>query len=135
MRADARRNRARVLEAAEVVFAEKGVSASMEEIAVVAGVGIGTVYRHFPSKEALLEAILLDRVAKLGDMARSLATSLDPGVALYGVFTHMVDQAVTKKTLIDALAGAGVDSPIARSQAGRDAVQALGVLLVRAQQA
>jgi AcrR family transcriptional regulator len=135
MRADALRNRVRVLEAAEVVFAAKGVSASTEEIALLAGVGIGTVFRHFPSKEALLEAILLDRVAKLGAMARSLATSLDPGVALYGLFTRMVDQAVTKKTYVDALADAGFVSRIGRSQAGQEAVQALGALLVRAQQA
>src|SRR5262245_20163419 len=135
MRADARRNRARVLEAADVVFAARGTSASTEEIAHQAGVGIGTVFRHFPTKEALLEAILADRVARLGETARSLATAADPGAALLGLFTDMVEQAATKKTYIDALADAGLDSRIARSQVGQEAVQALGALLARAQRA
>ena len=134
MRADARRNRARVLEAAETVFASKGASASTEEIALRAGVGIGTVFRHFPTKEALLEAILLDRVATLGEVARSLTDSADPGAALFDLFARMVEQAGTKKTYVDALADAGVDSRIARSPVGQNAVQALGVLLARAQQ-
>jgi AcrR family transcriptional regulator len=135
MRADAQRNRARVLEAAEAVFAAKGASASTEEIALQAGVGIGTVFRHFPTKEALLEAILIDRVAKLGEVARSLATSDDPGAALFGLFTRMVEQAARKKTYVDALADAGLDSRIARSEVGQEAVQALGALLARAQRA
>jgi AcrR family transcriptional regulator len=135
MRADARRNRARILKVAEAVFAAKGASASTEEIALLAGVGIGTVFRHFPTKEALLEAILMERVARLGEAARSLATSADPGPALFGLITHMVEQAVKKKTYVDVLADAGLDSRIARSQVGQEAVQALGDLLARAQQA
>jgi len=124
-----------VLEAAEAVFAARGASASTEEVALQAGVGIGTVFRHFPTKEALLEAILTDRVSKLGEVARSLTDSADPGAALLGLFTHMVEQAAAKKTYVDALADAGVDSRIARSQVGQEAVQALGALLARAQQA
>lgn len=135
MRADARRNRERVLAAAEAVFASKGTSASTEEIAREAGVGIGTLFRHFPTKEALLEAILVDRVARLGETARSLATAADPGAALFGLLTHMVEQAARKKTYVDALADAGLDTRIARSQAGQEAVQALGALLTRAQRA
>jgi AcrR family transcriptional regulator len=123
-----------VLEAAEAIFAARGASASTEEIAHQAGVGIGTVFRHFPTKEALLEAILMDRVAKLGEMARSLTIAADPGAALFGLFTRMVEQAATKKTYVDALADAGFDSRIARSQVGQEAVQALGALLARAQQ-
>ena len=61
LRADARRNQARVLAAAEAVFAAKGTAASTEEIARQAGVGIGTVFRHFPTKQALLEAVLVGR--------------------------------------------------------------------------
>ena len=135
MRADARRNRTRVLEAAEAVFATRGTSASTGEIALEAGVGIGTVFRHFPTKEDLLEAILMDRVAKLGELARSLIDAADPGAALFGLFTYMVEQAATKKTYIDALADATIDSRIARSLVGQDTVQALGTLLARAQQA
>jgi AcrR family transcriptional regulator len=124
-----------VLEAAEAVFAARGASASTEEIALQAGVGIGTVFRHFPTKEALLEAILMDHVAKLGAVARSLATSADPGAALFGLFTRMVEQAATKKTYVDALADAGLDSRIARSLVGQEVVQAIGALLIRAQRA
>src|SRR3982074_1256888 len=58
LRADARRNRARILDAAEVVFSEKGASASTEEVASRAGVAIGTVFRHFPTKKDLLRAIM-----------------------------------------------------------------------------
>jgi AcrR family transcriptional regulator len=135
MRADAQRNRARVLEAAEAVFAARGTSASTEEIAQQAGVGIGTVFRHFPTKESLLEAILTDRVARLGEVARALTTATDPGAALFDLFTNMVEQAAAKKTYVDALADAALDSRIARSQVGRETVQALGALLARAQQA
>ena len=63
LRADAARNRARILEAAEVVFAAQGIEAPVDDIAEKAGVGVGTLYRHFPTKEKLCEAILLDRLA------------------------------------------------------------------------
>jgi AcrR family transcriptional regulator len=135
MRADAQRNRARVLKAAEAVFAEKGTSASTEEIALLAGVGIGTVFRHFPTKEALLEAVLMDHVAQIGEMAQNLAVSADPGAALFGLFSRMVEQSAKKKTYVDALADAGLDSRIARSQIGQETVMGLSALLVRAQQA
>src|SRR3989442_539577 len=78
MRADARRNRARVLEAAEAVFAASGTAASTEEIARRAGVGIGTVFRHFPTKEALLEAILVDKLVALVVGAAGAAAHAGP---------------------------------------------------------
>jgi AcrR family transcriptional regulator len=134
MRADAQRNRARVLEAAESVFAAKGTGASTEEIARRAGVGAGTVFRHFPTKEALLEALLIERVARFGELARARAGDTDPTAALLDVFTYMVDQAAAKKTYADALPGAGQEA-VARSPAGREAVEAIGVLLARAQAA
>jgi AcrR family transcriptional regulator len=64
MRADARRNRERLLSAADLVFAERGPGASTEEVARRAGVGIGTVFRHFPTKESLLEAVFVDRLRR-----------------------------------------------------------------------
>jgi AcrR family transcriptional regulator len=135
MRADARRNRARVLEAAEAVFAARGTSASTEEIASQAGVGIGTLFRHFPTKEALLQAILMGRVARLGEEARSLTDSADPGAALLGLFTRMVEEAATKRTYVDALADPGLGSWLAQSEVGQDAMRALGALLACAQRA
>jgi AcrR family transcriptional regulator len=135
LRADAQRNRALVLETAEAVFAAKGVSASTEEIARRAGVGVGTVFRHFPTKEALLEAIIINRLRRLADTASSLATADDPGAAFFGFFTQAVDQSATKIAFVDALAGAGVDVDNAVSQVGQDLHRALDRLLSRAQHA
>ncbi|GAA3278277.1 TetR/AcrR family transcriptional regulator [Dactylosporangium vinaceum] len=109
LRADARRNRARVLEAAEAVFAAEGVGASTEAVARRAGVGIGTVFRHFPTKEALLEAVLVERMRALVAHARAAAQGGEPGPALFGFLEHVIEQSATKNAFADALSGAGVD--------------------------
>ncbi|MGI5243694.1 TetR/AcrR family transcriptional regulator [Dactylosporangium sp. CA-139066] len=109
LRADARRNRARVLEAAEEVFAAEGVGAPTEAVARRAGVGIGTVFRHFPTKEALLEAVLVERMRGLVEHARRAAGDADAGGALFGFLEHIVEQSASKNAYADALAGAGVD--------------------------
>lgn len=77
LRADARRNRERVLEAARAAFAEAGADLPMEEIARRAGVGIGTVYRHFPNKEALLDALLAGQLAIFVERVRRASTKDD----------------------------------------------------------
>jgi AcrR family transcriptional regulator len=82
MRADARRNYERLLGEADSAFARHGTDASLEDIARRAGVGIGTLYRHFPTREALLEAVLHDRFTALTALARELAASLPPRAAL-----------------------------------------------------
>ena len=82
LRADARRNRARVLDVAREVFAAEGLTVPIDEIARRAGLGIGTVYRHFPTKEALFEAIVLDRIERLTALAES-APGADPGEAFF----------------------------------------------------
>ena len=79
LRADAQRNRARILEAAEAVFAAEGIEVPVDVIAEKAGVGVGTLYRHFPTKERLCEAILLERLADLTVDARALADADGPG--------------------------------------------------------
>jgi AcrR family transcriptional regulator len=79
----------------EAVFAAKGTAASTEEIARLAGVGIGTVFRHLPTKEALLEAVLADRLRQLADEVDALASAEDPGVARVSLFTRAVDRAST----------------------------------------
>lgn len=71
LRADAARNRTRVLEAARAVFAAHGVDAQMEDVARAAGVGVGTIYRHYPTKEALLRHLLCERMRRLGEEARA----------------------------------------------------------------
>ena len=81
-RVDARRNAARVLTAAQDAFAELGPDAALEEIARRAGVGIGTLYRHFPTRKALVEAVFRDRFDALEARAEQLRSSLPPGDAL-----------------------------------------------------
>jgi AcrR family transcriptional regulator len=133
LRADARRNRARVLEAAEEVFSAKGVSAPTEEVARQAGVGVGTVFRHFPTKEALLEAVLVARFARLAEEARGLAGADDAGAALFDFLGRVVGQSATKNAFADALIASGIDPAEAVADAGRQLWAALGELLVRAQ--
>jgi AcrR family transcriptional regulator len=135
LRADARRNRARILEAAEAVLPASGLSTPVEEIARHAGVGIGTVYRHFPTKEALFEAILVSRIERLVEEAGSLSSATDAGVAFFGLFRRIVEEAAARKAFADALARAGVDVKAATSAAGRELLGLLGALLTRAQQA
>jgi AcrR family transcriptional regulator len=134
LRADARRNRDRVLAAADAVFAERGTTASTEEVAREAGVGIGTVFRHFPTKEALLEAVLLGRLDQLVGRARALADDAEPGEALLGFLRHVVAESATKIAFADAVAAAGVDLNRLAGAYGRDLVDALDVLLRRAQE-
>lgn len=136
LRADARRNRGRILEAAEAVFAAKGVAASTEEVARRAGVGIGTVFRHFPTKEALLEAVVDGHLRRLADEAVALAAADDPGAALAVFFGRAMERSPAKLALVDALAAAGVDvGRRAGSPAGRELHRALEALLARAQRA
>ena len=82
MRADARRNRERLVSVASEVVAEQGAAASLEEIARRAGVGSATLHRHFPSRHALLDAVFAERVATLCSTGESLLASPDPDAAL-----------------------------------------------------
>src|ERR1700749_2405710 len=81
VRADARRNRSRVLDAARGAFASDGLAIPLDEIARRAGVGPGTVYRHYPTKDALFAAVVADRLERLTEQARQLQATLDPGQA------------------------------------------------------
>jgi len=133
LRADARRNRARVLAAAQEAFATEGLSVPLDEIARRAGVGAGTVYRHFPTKEALFEAIVLHRMQDVIAQVRDRADADDPGAAFYLTLTELVEQNSMKRDLVDALAGAGRDLTGPLSQARDEIRDALGTLLRRAQ--
>jgi AcrR family transcriptional regulator len=101
-RADARRNRAKVLAAAREAFAAGGSATSLEEIARRAEVGIGTLYRHFPNRQALLEAVYLDEVAELCRSATDLA-ELPPWDALVGWLRRFVGYMATKQALAQEL--------------------------------
>ncbi|WP_431919972.1 TetR/AcrR family transcriptional regulator [Micromonospora wenchangensis] len=102
LRADAARNRARVLQAAREAFATAGVTVPLDEIARRAGVGTGTVYRHFPSKNALFEAVVTDRLEQLFATVRSLGDAEDPGAAFLAVFREMVAAARFNRALCEA---------------------------------
>src|SRR5690242_14517236 len=92
LRADARRNRQRVLDVAAAAFTTEGPGVSVHEIARRAGVGTGTVSRHFPTKEALFQAIVLDRIEQCVTAARELADSHEPGAAFLAYFAFLVDK-------------------------------------------
>lgn len=103
-RADARRNYERLLTAASAAFAEHGADdVSLEEIARRAGVGIGTLYRHFPARQALLEAVYRDQVNGLDALAAKLLTAESPGAALGEWLRAFVAFGRTKRSLSSAL--------------------------------
>jgi AcrR family transcriptional regulator len=132
LRADARRNRARILEVAFEAFASDGLSVPVQEIARRAGVGTGTVSRHFRTKESLFEAILLSRAGQLVNEAARLARSDDPGAAFFEFFSLVIAEGTANLGLAEALAGAGFDF---ENRGGLDVMGALNDLLVRAQRA
>jgi len=109
MRADAVRNRARILEAAEEVFAAHGISAPIDMVAEQAGVGVGTLYRHFPTKEALFEAIVLTGLQELVTAATAPADEHDAGDALCAFLRTFASKVSMKHDLVDALGAAGID--------------------------
>lgn len=136
VRADAARNRARVLDVAYQTFAAEGLSVPIDEIARRAGVGAGTVYRHFPTKDALFQAVIADRMYHLIDEGRALLTSEDPGQALFTFLRTMVLQwGAADRGMVEALAGIGIDINDAVPQAEEDFLLMLAELLRAAQQA
>jgi len=133
LRADAERNREHVLNVAQEVFAAEGLAVPIDEIARRAGLGVGTLYRHFPTKEALFLAIVVDRMERLVVEARALASAADPGEAFFGFMSRMVHEASAKKDFMNALSGTREE--LGRTLAGIKASYraALAVLLERAQ--
>jgi AcrR family transcriptional regulator len=102
-RADAERNRVRLLETAKVAFAKKGSSASLDEIARTAGVGAGTLYRHFPTRDALVTAVYRNETEQLVAAADSLAETHPPVTALREWLLLFVDYIATKHGMYEAL--------------------------------
>ena len=137
LRSDAQRNRARILAAADEVFAACGPSASTEDIARRAEVAVGTIFRHFPTKAALIEAVFVDRLRGLTSEAEVLSTADDAGAAFFAFFAEAVRQAVVKHIFTDAIDGDEAMSAVwaAIATAGRDLRDAMGGLLSRAQRA
>jgi AcrR family transcriptional regulator len=135
MRADARRNYGRLLAAADAAFTEHGAEASLEDIARRAGVGIGTLYRHFPTRMALLEAVYLDRVRVLGARADELRRTRSAGDALDGWLRALAAHNITYRGLKGLLLTAMRDEGSPLSSCRGLLTSAATDLLGRAQEA
>jgi AcrR family transcriptional regulator len=131
-RADAIRNRERVLEAAKAVFSAGGPDASLEAVARTAGVGIGTLYRHFPTREALFEAVYRREVQQLADLAEQLKQEAKPVDALRHWMRSNVKFVATKKGMSAALALAAYKNSELFSYSFERLTRAVGELLDRA---
>ena len=113
LRADAQRNRDKLLTVAVAAFAEHGIEASLEDIARRAGVGIGTLYRHFPTRDCLMEAVYRHQVELLCDAATDLLATKDPDEALTLWMERFVSHVATKRGMAMALkAVVGKDSEL-----------------------
>jgi AcrR family transcriptional regulator len=133
LRVDAAKNRERILDAAETTFAAEGVSAPIDAVAQRAGVGIGTVYRHFPTKEALFEAIVTARIDELCASTRQLAEGEQPpDEAVFTFLREFGRQASAKQDLFDAMDAAGVDIKSTCAASVEDLTRGVDVLLERA---
>src|ERR1700751_5944546 len=134
LRADAARNRPLRLDTASETSAAEGLSVPIDEIARRAGVGAGTVYRHFPTKEDLFRAVVQDRIQRILSDGRALVAGDDPGQALFTFLRSMVlEWGATDRGLTDALAGLGIDVATAMPESEGEFLGVLGELLRAAQ--
>jgi AcrR family transcriptional regulator len=131
-RTDAQRNRERILEVAKEAFTRSGANTSLDEIAKQAGIGAGTLYRHFPTRDALLEAVYRIEVEKLAAAERELSERLLPVEALRAWMLLFVDYIATKQIIAPAL-NTLVGGPSKVYEASRAQVQgAIDALVKRA---
>ncbi|WP_144548846.1 TetR/AcrR family transcriptional regulator [Peribacillus simplex] len=133
LRADAKRNRDKLLNVAHRVFMTEGISVSMDEIARRAGVGVGTVYRHFPTKEDLFGAVIVSHKARLIEEANQLLYHDDPGEAFFHYFARIIREGIANKAITDALVSS-LNIDAGRSEVARDFWRGIDNLLARAQQ-
>jgi AcrR family transcriptional regulator len=133
-RADARRNRERVVAAARAVFAEHGREAQMDDVARRAGVGVGTVSRHFPTKRALLVALVLDAFDRVAAEARRSLENPDPWEGLTHLLWYSAENLAADRALSEAMAG-DFEFPGAQSAAQVSLRESVEELMRRAQAA
>lgn len=131
-RADALRNRERVLDVAREAFATDGPAVSLDEIARRAGLGPGTVHRHFPTKQQLLGAVIADRLAVLAEAAEQDADADDPGEAFFAFLHRLISTARGHLALTSTFTGEG-EMPAGLDEVARQLSEGLGLLLERAQ--
>ncbi|MFQ6396506.1 TetR/AcrR family transcriptional regulator [Nocardia sp. KC 131] len=134
LRADARRNRQRVLQTAQRLFAQEGLGVSLDEIARQSGVGPGTVHRHFPTKEALYLAVSIDQLEHLVAEGAALAATDDPA-AVFTLLSHMMTNGAENSTVKSALTAAEFDLRIAAPEVAANLTGHVANLLDRARAA
>ncbi len=135
LRADAKENREQILQTAYQIFAQKGLSVPISEIAREAGVGVGTVYRHFPTKEVLFDAVNISYKQKLTEEAKALLNQTDPGTAFFDFFALVMEYGFTNKAVRDSFRIGTFRVRTATSGVLLDFQSACADLLTRAQQA
>ncbi|MEY9906059.1 AcrR family transcriptional regulator [Catenulispora sp. MAP12-49] len=128
-RADAQRNRQRLIEVAQRAFTAGDGKVSLEAVAKEADVGIGTLYRHFPTREALVEAVYLAERGRLCEAADELLAELPPERALRAWMDRFADYIATKREMADALRALIADGTVTRSQAREELSRAVRRLL------
>jgi AcrR family transcriptional regulator len=131
-RADAQRNRERILEVAKEAFTRSGGEVSLDDIAKRARVGPGTLYRHFPTRGALLEAVYRTEVEKLALAHREYARTMPPVEALRAWMFHFVDYIATKQVIAPALNSLITDTSALYESSGAQIKGAIGALVQRA---
>ncbi|MEU4573489.1 TetR/AcrR family transcriptional regulator [Nonomuraea sp. ATR24] len=133
LRRDAEHNRRRTLAAAREVFAARGLQATLNDVAHHAGLGVGTVYRRFPNKEVLAEAVYAGKLDELRATARDALTGQDAGRALTAFLEHALELAATDRGLRELMRqGAGDSEQIARAREG--IAESCGLLIARARE-
>ncbi|MEV0648804.1 TetR/AcrR family transcriptional regulator [Phytomonospora sp. NPDC050363] len=136
LRADARRNRTRVLDVALETFAAEGTSVTLGEIARRAGVGAGTVYRHFPSKEKLFEAVITRRTSEITAWGRELCRREgDPGDRFFAFFEHVVKHGAVNRALCEGFHSLTGEHTLLSAELFDDYLAVLSELLTAAQEA
>lgn len=131
-RADGQRNRERLMETAKAAFADVGADVSLDEIARRAGVGIGTLYRHFPTRDAIVEAVYRREVEQLAGSATRLLRSLSPGEALHEWMRLFVDYIATKKVMASAIGSIVGGATELYAFSGAQITGAMSLLVARA---
>jgi AcrR family transcriptional regulator len=134
LRADAERNRRRLLDAAQALFRERGLDVGVAEIAQRAGVGRGTLFRNFPTKQDLIAAIVIDRMNEATEHGRTLLNAPDAGEALFGYLEEIVGRQQLDRSLFEAVADTFLANDEIRA-AHAEIVGGLEELLTRAKDA
>jgi AcrR family transcriptional regulator len=136
LRADARRNREKILEAAKACFAESGLGAQMDDVAARAGVGVGTVYRHFPTKDALVRALIVDHMESMAEIGkRFLADEPDAWKAFSGFLLTAAEHKFSDRGLTQVLGNAPASAFVGIAEGETDLAETGAELMRRAQEA